>query len=79
MKKIETNKREGIAVAKHAHPLASIEARAKAPAPPRGFVRAIKARHAGGHYALIAEIKQASLSKGRIPRRFRSACPGKGL
>jgi indole-3-glycerol phosphate synthase len=68
--RIEAYKREEIAAAKRAHPLAEIEARAKAAAPPRGFVRAIRSKHARGDYALIAEVKKASPSKGLIRADF---------
>lgn len=64
--KIEAYKRKEIAEAKRARPLAALEAQAKAVPPPRGFLRAIKQRIAGGDYALIAEIKKASPSKGLI-------------
>jgi indole-3-glycerol phosphate synthase len=68
--KIEAYKRDEIASAKRAHPLAEIEARAKAAAPPRGFVRAIREKLARGDYALIAEVKKASPSKGLIRADF---------
>jgi len=68
--KIETYKREEIAAAKRARPLASLEKDAKASSPPRGFLRAIEQRIAGGAYALIAEIKKASPSKGLIRAEF---------
>jgi indole-3-glycerol phosphate synthase len=68
--KIEVYKREEIAAAKRAHPLAELEKRAMAAAPPRGFVAAIERRIASGGYALIAEIKKASPSKGLIRADF---------
>jgi len=70
LKRIEVYKREEIVSAKHAHPLSEIEARAKAATPPRGFVRAIRQKLAGGDYALIAEIKKASPSRGLIRADF---------
>jgi indole-3-glycerol phosphate synthase len=70
LSKIETYKREEIAAAKRARPLADVEAQAKSASPPRGFVRAIRDKHAGGDYALIAEVKKASPSKGLIRADF---------
>ncbi len=68
--RIETYKREEIARAKRAHPLAGLEALARAAPPPRGFVAAIRRKLAHGHYALIAEVKKASPSKGLIRAEF---------
>jgi indole-3-glycerol phosphate synthase len=67
---IEKYKREEIATAKHARPLAEIEKVAKAAPPPRGFLAAIERKRAAGDYALIAEIKKASPSKGLIRADF---------
>src|SRR5215472_7251300 len=70
LQKIEAYKREEIAAAKRARPLAALEKEAQALAPPRGFLRSIEQRIAGGEYALIAEIKKASPSKGLIRAEF---------
>ena len=68
--RIESYKREEIAAAKRAHPLADLEALAKAAPAPRGFVGAIRRRLAEGDYALIAEVKKASPSRGLIRADF---------
>jgi len=66
---IETYKREEIAAAKRARPFAEIERAARAAEPPRGFLTAITYKLNKG-YALIAEIKKASPSKGLIRADF---------
>jgi indole-3-glycerol phosphate synthase len=68
--KIAVYKREEIAAAKRARPLASVEREAKAQGAPRGFLRAIERQLAAEEFALIAEIKKASPSKGLIRQEF---------
>lgn len=68
--RIETYKREEIAAAKRAHPLAEIEAAAKAAPRVRPFAEALARAIADGQTALIAEIKKASPSKGLIRPDF---------
>jgi len=68
--RIEAYKREEIAAAKRARPRGEVERAAKAADPPRGFLRAIKRRLGRGDYALIAEIKKASPSRGLIRADF---------
>jgi len=70
LRKIEAYKRAEIAAAKQARPLAEIEQAAAAAQPPRGFVAAIERRLARGDYALIAEVKKASPSRGLIRPDF---------
>ena len=70
LNKIEAYKRQEIAAAKRAHPLPGVEALARAAPAPRGFVNAIRKKLAQGDYALIAEVKKASPSKGLIRADF---------
>ena len=68
--RITAYKRDEVAAAKAARPLADVEADARAAPPVRGFADRIAETIAGGNFALIAEIKKASPSKGLIRADF---------
>ncbi len=63
-------KREEVAAAKAAASLEVLRERAKAAAPVRPFADALQSRIGKGQFALIAEIKKASPSKGLIRADF---------
>ncbi len=65
-------KREEVARAKAAMSFGALDALARATAEPRGFERALRRRNETG-FALIAEIKKASPSKGLIRADFAPA------
>src|SRR2546421_3031490 len=68
--KIEKYKRQEIAAAKRARPLAEMVGAAEAAPTPRGFLAALERKLVAGDYALIAEIKKASPSRGLIRDDF---------
>jgi indole-3-glycerol phosphate synthase len=63
-------KREEVARAKAALPLGELEVHALDSPPVRSFTAAVEARDKRGEWALIAEIKKASPSKGLIREDF---------
>ena len=65
-------KRKEVAAEKANAPLSSIDALAKQAGPTRGFINALE-RRAAKSFALIAEIKKASPSKGLIREDFEPA------
>ena len=70
LKKILAVKREEVAAAMASKPLAQLRLEAAQQLPARDFVAAIRARIATGLPAVIAEIKQASPSKGLLRADF---------
>ncbi len=70
LKKILAVKRAEVAAAKTATPLPVLRAEAERQPPARDFVAAIRDRIMAGRPAVIAEIKQASPSKGLLRADF---------
>jgi indole-3-glycerol phosphate synthase len=73
LKKIISRKIEEIAARKQDCALPEMRQRAKAADAVRGFADAIKAKIAAGDFAVIAEIKKASPSKGVMRENFHPA------
>jgi len=70
LQRILADKRIEVAARRAAAPEAALAAKRDAAPAPRGFARALRAMHANGRPALIAEIKKASPSKGLIRADF---------
>ena len=83
LERILAAKRREVAEARARIPRGEIERSARAASPPRGFEKALRAKIAAGKPAVIAEIKRASPSRGRIrsdfdPARIAASYEGHG-
>jgi indole-3-glycerol phosphate synthase len=70
LQKILATKRDEVAAARAALPVAEIEAMARAAGAPRDFTGALRRKIAAGLPAVIAEVKKASPSKGLLRPDF---------
>lgn len=70
LKHILAYKAEEVAARRAARSIDALEADAHAADPPRGFADALRRKARSGQFALIAEIKKASPSKGLIRADF---------
>jgi indole-3-glycerol phosphate synthase len=73
LQRIEAYKREEIAAAKTLRPWNEVVAEAHDAPPVRRFLSALRQKRETGEYALIAEVKKASPSKGLIRPDFNPA------
>ena len=73
LQRIETYKREEIAAAKSLRPWNEVVAEAHDAPPVRRFLSALRRKRDAGDFALIAEVKKASPSKGLIRQDFNPA------
>ena len=73
LQRIESYKREEIAAAKSLRPWNEVVAEAHDAPPVRRFLSALRKKRESGEYALIAEVKKASPSKGLIRPNFNPA------
>ena len=73
LSQILATKSEEVIAAQLARPFAEVEAAARAQAPARDFLAALRAKIADGRPAVIAEIKKASPSKGVLREALRPA------
>jgi len=71
--KIIEYKKDEIKLAKEKLSLGEVEAQAKTASPTRGFEAALKSKIDNNQFALIAEVKKASPSKGLIREDFKAS------